>query len=126
MFFQGMKSASVHRPLFFIILYYCLVLCSVDPAPSQAAGFPPGVVTKATPGETEVEAKIPPGLPPGKVDAYLAGLSDEQARQVLAHELKKRTAENQAASGAGDFAAEDDPADQLFHKLNLGATIILD
>jgi small-conductance mechanosensitive channel len=38
------------------------------------------------------EDKIPADLAPDQVDSYLAGLSDEQARKLLAAELKKKAA----------------------------------
>lgn len=38
------------------------------------------------------EDKVPADLAPQKVDAYLAGLSDEQARRLLASELKAKAA----------------------------------
>ena len=39
------------------------------------------------------EDKIPANLTPAKVDSYLAGLSDEQARRLFAAELKEKAAE---------------------------------
>ena len=41
------------------------------------------------------EAQLPPDLPPEKVDSYLAGLSDEQARRLLSSELKAKAAAKQ-------------------------------
>ena len=37
-------------------------------------------------------AQLPANLTPGQVDHYLTTLSDEQARQALAQELKEKTA----------------------------------
>ena len=126
MFWKGLIPSSVNRPMYFILVVFVLGLCLLHPMKSQTAGIPASMAMKTNTNETEAEAKIPEGLSPDKVDAYLAGLSDKQARQMLARQLKRQIAGNSASEGSGDFAAEDDPADQLFHKLTLAASLVLD
>jgi small-conductance mechanosensitive channel len=112
--------------MLFVLMIFALGSHLIYSGQSQAAGIPAGMVAKAKTREPDLQAKIPEGLSPQEVDAYLAGLSDRQARQLLSEQLKQNAAANQAAGGSGLFAAEDDPADQLFHKLNLSASIVLD
>jgi len=126
MFLKSCIPSSVHRPLYFILIIFVLGLHLLHPVTAPAAGIPAGMLRKANTTETESQGQIPVGLSPDKVDAYLAGLSDQQARQVLARQLKGETAGNSPSDTTGKFAAEDDPADQLFHKLTLGASIVLD
>ena len=126
MFLKGLISLSVHRPLYFILMFFVLGMWWLLPTTSPAAGLPASMVAKANTNETDANLKIPAGLSPDQVDAYLAGLSDAQARQVLARQLKLETAKNSPSDTGRKFAAEDDPADQLFHKLNLSVTIVLD
>ena len=128
MFLKGLISSSVHRPLYFILMVFVLGLFLLHPVTSQTAGIPAAILTKANKTGTEAEAKIPGELSPDEVDAYLAGLSDKQARQVLASQLKKRTAGDLISEVAKDIMSveEEDPADQLFHKLTLGASVVLD
>lgn len=128
MYFQGTKWSLVHRPILFGLMIFALGSQLICPGTSLAAGIPAGLVAKA---KTEAQkpdhqASIPEGLSPQEVDAYLAGLSDQQTRQLLADQLKQKASKDQATGASGHFAAEDDPADQLFHKLNLAASIMLD
>jgi len=125
-FLKSYVSSSIQRPLYFILMVFILGLCLWHPVTSQAVGLPASVAAKANTNETAADSKIPEGLSPDKVDAYLAGLSDAQTRQVLARQLKQETAGKSQSDASGKFAAEDDPADQLFHKLTLGASIVLD
>jgi len=106
---------------------FCILgLCLLHPPASQAAGLPASIVKKADTNETEAEAKIPEELSPAEVDEYLKGLSDEQVRQVLANQLKEEQSGDLISEISEEFAAEDDPADQLFHKLTLGASNVFD
>jgi hypothetical protein len=57
---------------------------------SQAAGLPAGLAMKKNTEITGPQDQIPEGLSADEVDAYLTGLSDEQARQVLANQLKQQ------------------------------------
>ncbi len=61
------------------------------------AQFPMKMKAKAAPKAE----KTPENLSPAEVDGYLAGLSDEEARRVLAAELKKSAAERAAKSSRG-------------------------
>jgi moderate conductance mechanosensitive channel len=76
----------------FVILLGCLLISIPMPASSQGLGK---VKAKAPPKE----ATVPENLAPEKVDSYLAGLSDEQARKVLADELKKQAAAKSGRKG---------------------------
>ncbi|MCE5243354.1 MAG: mechanosensitive ion channel family protein [Syntrophobacteraceae bacterium] len=73
-----------------VLLLACALLLVPWSGWSQGLGK---VKAKAAPKED----KIPPDLAPEKVDGYLAGISDEQARRLLASELKAKA----AARGAG-------------------------
>ena len=65
-------------------------------------------------------------MAPEDVDAYLAGLSDGQARQVLAHKLKQEAAGNLTPGASGDWKKRDERLVIIFHKLTLGASLVLD
>jgi len=85
------------------------------------------VVEKGDTKAAEAEIEIPEGLSPDEVDEYLKGLSDEQARQVLARQLKKGKDETSISEVIEEVMEEEaHPADQLFHKLTLGASSVLD
>ena len=126
MFLKSLLLSSVHRSLYFILIGLVMGLCLLHPVKSLAAGIPASLVAKSNTNEIEAEVKIPEGLSPDEVDEYLKGLSDEQARQVLARRLKQETAGNSASDVTGDGAVEEDPADQFFHKLTLGASLVSD
>ena len=76
--------------------------------------------------KTDKEIQIPEKMAPKEVDAFLAGLSDGQARKVLAHKLRQEAAGNLASGTAGDVAAGEDAAEHFFHRLTLGASLVLD
>ena len=80
----------------------------------------------ATAPKTEKEIQIPEKLSPGEVDAYLAGLSDEQARQVLARQLKQEAARNVKPDAAGHAAEGEEKSGHLFHEMTLGASLVVD
>ena len=80
----------------------------------------PGAAT--SPG-TGPEVEIPENMTAEEVDAYLAGMSDEQARRALAHKLKQGES-GKLSQGTG--GAEHDPTDHFFHELTLGASEIID
>ena len=125
MFEEGLNSASVRKSLFFLLMVFVLVICLSKPAIPQTAGVLVGKAKKTDTTELQPEVQIPKGLSADEVDTYLAGLSDQQARQILARQLKQEAAANSISDVPGDVA-QVDPADQLFHKLTLGATVILD
>ena len=72
--------------------------------------------------KTDKGIQIPENMAPEDVDAYLAGLSDGQARQVLAYKLKQEA----AGKMTGDKAGAEDAAEHFFHRLTLGAFLVLD
>jgi len=69
----------------------CMVLlgCLFLTIPAMGWAQVPGKMKAKAPPK---EDKIPADLAPDQVDGYLAGLSDEQARKLLAAELKKKAA----------------------------------
>jgi small-conductance mechanosensitive channel len=102
---------------FAALLMISLALCLSLPAVSRAAV--PMKMIKAASGQ---KLQIPEGLPPDKVDGYLAGLSDEQARQVLAYKLKQ-----EAAANTGPAAAKDDQnPTTTFYEMAQGASMVMD
>ena len=102
---------------FAALLVISLALCLSLPAVSRAAV--PMKMIKAASGQ---KLQIPEGLPPDKVDGYLAGLSDEQARQVLAYKLKQ-----EAGASAGPAAEKDDQTPKTtFYELAQGASAVMD
>ena len=100
---------------------FCLLLLMV--AASVSAAKVPGL---AKPPRADREVQIPANMTPEKVDAFLAGLSDGQARQVLARKLKQEAAGKLTPGATGDGAEGEDAADHVFHKLTLGASLVLD
>ena len=126
MYLKRLKSLFSHKHLHFILMFFVLGLCILHPLTSQAAGLPASMAMKENPNKTEPATQLPEGLSPDEVDAYLAGLSDEQVRQVFARQLKQEAAGNLTSDITKDAAWDEDPTNQLFHKLNLGASIVLD
>ena len=96
------KLPTAEKQIYFGLIVLILTLCLFSPLTSQAAGIP----LKMPKAETGPEPQIPQGLSPDEVDAYLAGLSDVQARQVLARKLKQEAAENLGAKVANDATEE--------------------
>jgi small-conductance mechanosensitive channel len=85
------------------------------------------VVAKSQKKYTEgPEGQIPGNMTPEEVDAYLAGISDEQARQVLAAKLKQEAAEKLSPDAAAEAGEGDIATEHWFHDLALGASILLD
>jgi len=102
------------------LLIISLALCLSLPTTSRAAI--PMKMIKSASGQ---QLQIPQGLSSAEVDAYLAGLSDEQARQVLALKLKQEAAGKSGASGQGDTAADQTPM-TTFYELAQGASAVMD
>ena len=73
-----------------------LLAASYSVAQNSPAGL--SMLKKTTAENSGEEIQIPKGLAPEEVDAFLASLSDEQARKVLARKLKKDAAENKTVS----------------------------
>jgi moderate conductance mechanosensitive channel len=115
------KVPASDKRIYFGLIVWFLTLCLFFPITSRAAGIP----LKTLKTETGQEPQIPKGLSPDEVDAYLAGLSDVQARQVLARKLKQDAAENLGTKVADDATSEDRTPDNLFYELADGAATVL-
>jgi len=72
------------------------------------------------------EGQIPENMTPEEVDAYLAGISDEQARQVLAAKLKQEAAGNLSSKAAAEAVEREIATEHRFHDLALGASLVID
>ena len=92
-------------------------------AGSVSAAYVPGLKTSQ---KTDKEIQIPEKMAPEDVDAYLAGLTDGQARQVLAHRLKLEAAKNSPPDAARRAAEGEEEAGHLFHEMTLGASLVVD
>ena len=112
--------SSAHQRIYFTLIVLVLTLGIYSPATSQTAGIP----LKAPTAKTDQSLQIPEGLSPDEVDAYLAGLSDVQTRQVLARKLKQEAVNPR--SGIAGAAAEDHVTSSVFHELALGASTVMD
>ncbi|MGD8291741.1 MAG: mechanosensitive ion channel family protein [Desulfobacterales bacterium] len=126
MYLKYLKSLSTRTHFHFVLVFLVLGLFLLQPTISWTAGFPASMAMKDKAKKTDPGSQIPAGLSPDEVDAYLAGLSDEQARQVLARQLKQKAVGARTSEISRDANREEDPADQLFHKLTLGASIVFD
>jgi small-conductance mechanosensitive channel len=114
------KLPATNKQIYGALIVLVLTLCLFSPLTSQAAGIPP----KMLKAETGQEPQIPQGLSPEEVDAYLAGLSDVQARQVLASKLKQEAGNHRRGAEGG--AAEGDTAESIFHELADGTAMVAD
>jgi small-conductance mechanosensitive channel len=86
----------------------------------------PGVAKVTKSEGTETEVQVPENMTPEEVDDFLAGISDEEARKVLAGKLKQEAVEK-SESEVEEAAAEEDAApDHLFYELAMGASLVLD
>ena len=106
------KLTAADRHLYFGLIVLVLTLCLFCPVTSQAAGIPLNTLK----AETGPEPQIPQGLSPDEVDAYLAGLSDVQARQVLARKLKQEAGDSRPGTKADAAEGEDAPS-TIFHSI---------
>jgi small-conductance mechanosensitive channel len=84
------------------------------------------VTGMATAPKTDKEIQIPEKMTPEEVDAYLAGLSDEQSRKVLAHRLKQDAGKDLSSDAAGQAAEGEEAAGHIFHEMTLGASLVID
>jgi small-conductance mechanosensitive channel len=94
----------------------------VLPWNSTSAGAA-GVTGTVTSRRADPEVNIPENMTAEEVDAYLAGLSDTQVRQALAHKLKQGESGHSSPPTGG---AEHDRTDHFFHELTLGASAVID
>jgi small-conductance mechanosensitive channel len=95
---------------------------------SLAAAKPPKLPKAGSGPAPAVEAKLPENATPEQVDAFLAGLSDEQARKLLLVKMKQeaeaRSLPREAGTGAGRgsgiaalFAGAEEATAALFKRL---------
>jgi small-conductance mechanosensitive channel len=63
------------------------------------------------------EAQMPANMTSAEVDAYLAGLSDQQARQLLAQKMKLDAAGNLSSGAEGGTGEEEGSPESIFHEL---------
>ena len=122
MYNRTFVPASVQRSFITVLLVFTLLLSFLHLANAQM----PGIPLKSKKAESDQAAVVPENLSPDEVDAFLAGLSDEEARQALARKLKEEKAESSAPDATEDVDSVEDPSDQMFHKLTLGASLVLD
>ena len=111
-------TIKMHRSI--IVLFVALVLLV---AGSVSAANVPGVTRSES---TETEGQVLKKMTPEDVDAYMAGISDEQARQDLADKLKQEAAGNSSPANTGDVGGGGDPAGHRFHDLTLRASLVLE
>ncbi len=104
------------------VVIFLLALFLLDVGNVAAAKVPEA----AKSGGKGTKVQIPENMTPEEVDAYLAGLTDEQARQALAVKLKQEAARNLPSGVAGDPAEGEDVADHGFHNFTLRASLVLD
>ena len=116
-----LRHAPINKHRSIILLLAMLVLLF---AGYVSAASVPGVVTKSK--STEKKVQVPENMAPEEVDAFLAGISDTEARQVLARKLKQEAADISGAGATGDTPGKEDAMDHFFHKLTLGASLVLD
>ncbi|MDB4442144.1 mechanosensitive ion channel [bacterium] len=114
------RPVTIKKHRFILMLLVALVLFF---AGSVWAANVPGVAKSQG---SDAEIQIPENMTPEKVDAYMAGMSDEQARQALADKLKQEAATDSSPGDTGDIERGDDSAGHRFHDLTLGASLVLD
>ena len=85
------------------------------------------VVAKSQSVDTKGQAgPAPENMTPEEVDAYMAGISDEKTRQILAEKLRQEALRNISPDVTGDLTKEEYFQDRKFHNLTLGASLLLD
>ena len=107
--------------IFMVLVASVLVLAGYVSAANVA-----GVAMAAKSKGTETQVQVPENMTPEEVDAFLAGISDEKTRQLLADKLKQEAAGNSSPDDTGDDASGEDPAGRRFHDLTLRASLVLD
>jgi hypothetical protein len=75
--------------IFMVLVASVLVLAGYVSAANVA-----GVAMAAKSKGTETQVQVPENMTPEEVDAFLAGISDEKTRQLLADKLKQEAAGN--------------------------------
>ncbi len=120
MFCKTREGISVNRWSFAALLAIGLALALLFAANCRAA-VPMSMMMKS--GSPQ-QAQIPEGLTPAEVDAYLAGLSDEQARQLLAIKLKQEAVAGSAE--ATEKGSGKKTPTSTFYELAQGASAVMD
>jgi small-conductance mechanosensitive channel len=115
------KLPAAEKQIYFGLIVLILTLCLFSPLTSQAAGIPANMLK----AKTGPEPQVPQGLSPDEVDAYLAGLSDVQARQVLARKLKQEAGDPRPGN-EGDAAEDESAPSTIFYELASGASTVMD
>ena len=82
------RPATIKKHCFIIMLVVVLGFFFVGSLP--AAYIPKTAKSKST----DTEVQVPENMTPEEVDAFLAGISDEKTRQILARKLKQEAAGN--------------------------------
>jgi len=114
-FFQ--PAAAKYRFFAFLLLF--VVVISLLLSTTVPAAQVPMMMMKSQ--NKAPEAQMPENMTSAEVDAYLAGLSDQQARQLLAHKLKLGADENLSSGAEGGTSIDEQSPDTIFHELAEGA-----
>ena len=112
------KMPAANKPIYSVLI---VLICLFAAVTAQAAGIPANMLRT----ETGQEPQIPKGLSPDGVDAYLAGLSDVQARQVLARKLKQEAGDPRPGT-EGDAAEDENTPSTIFYELASAASNVAD
>ncbi len=112
MLFTSIKFATCKvfywaLPFLWIVAIHSIALA--NPAPVSQ-------LTKTSSAGSNEDIQIPQDLSPAEIDAFLATLSDEQARKVLARKLQQDAAENKPASDQGKAAEKAGHHFDFFYK----------
>jgi small-conductance mechanosensitive channel len=115
-----LRPVTIKKHRSIILLLLALVLFF---AGSVWAANAPGVAKSQG---SDAEIQIPENMTPEEVDAFLAGISDENTRQVLARKLKQEAAGNLSHGAAGGSGEGENSDGHRFHDLTLRASLVLD
>ncbi len=102
------------RPLQRWILCGLIVFLATAFLHPFAAAKPPKLPKSASGPPPVMEAKLPDNATPEQVDAFMAGLSDEQARKLLQEKMKQEAEARLHLSMAGDPSGEKSGIAALF------------
>jgi len=95
------QTTSADKLVYLALIAIGSLFAAISPLAFAVGGEP----TQQIAASSDSQVEIPQGLSPQEIDAYLAGLSDEQVRQVLSQELKENVPQSRA------LAAEENPDD---------------
>ena len=114
-------TIQTHGSILMLVIALVLFLAGFVSA-ANLAGV--AMVAKSKGAETEVQ--VPENMAPEEVDAFLAGISDEKTRQILAAKLKQEAAGNASPGDTVNVEGGEDEAGHRFHDLTLRASLVLD